>query len=173
MNQTPSQPLLGQQIPGKQSLTELIGNPRRPMMQTAQYTGEFMQNLSPERRTALEQRMSVPGLTQPMIGQPIPGRAAVPAQPMVGQQPLQSPAMPAQPMMGQPLQPSTPMPNGSPGGPMFQQLPRAVQRQLAKAERRAERKERRLTGLGKYPGSNSQYMGGSPNFNEQTGSYQA
>ena len=138
MNQTPSQPLLGQQIPGKQSLTELIGNPRRPM-----------------------------------IGQPIPGRAAVPAQPMVGQQPLQSPAMPAQPMMGQPLQPSTPMPNGSPGGPMFQQLPRAVQRQLAKAERRAERKERRLTGLGKYPGSNSQYMGGSPNFNEQTGSYQA
>ena len=122
MNLTPSQPLLGQQIPGKQSLTELIGNPRRPM-----------------------------------IGQPIPGRAAVPAQPMVGQQPLQG-----SPMIGQPIPQQLPIETQA--QPMVGQQP---PQRLPKAERKA----RRLTGLGKYPGSNSQYMGGSPNFNEQTGAY--
>ena len=173
MNLTPSQPLLGQQIPGKQSLTELIGNPRRPMI------GQPI----PGRAAVPAQPMvgQQPLQGSPMIGQPMPQQLPIEtqAQPMVGQQPLQSPAMPAQPMMGQPLQPSTPMPDGSLEGPMFQQLPRAVQRQLAGRQQppqrlpKAERKARRLTGLGKYPGSNSQYMGGSPNFNEQTGSYQA
>ena len=95
------------------------------LMPIGQFSPEQMQSLSPERRTALEQRMGAQVLTQPMP----------------------------------------------------QQLPRAVQRQLAGGQQppqrlpRAERKARRLTGLGNYRGSNSQYMGGSPNFNEQTGAY--
>ena len=87
------------------------------------------------------------------------------------------------PFPGRPVQP---LPGGEnnirgpvplPGGPLIEQLPRAVQKQMkqiAKQQRqmaREERKAGRLTGLGKYPGSNTQYMGGSPNFNEQTGAY--
>lgn len=175
MNRTPRQPLLGQQIPGKQSLTELIGNPRRPMIGQP-ITGQAVVPAQP-----MVGQQPLQG--SPMIGQPMPQQLPIETQaqpmvsyPQVGQQPIQRPAMPAQPMMGQPLQPSTPMDtNGELGGPMFQQLPRAVQRQLAGGQQppqspaRAERKPRRLTGLGKSPGSN--YMGGSPNFNEQTGTY--
>jgi len=299
MNQTPSQPLLGQQIPGKQSLTELIGS-RQPMMQTTEYTGKFardLQNLSPDRRAALEQRMSIPGrplLEQPMFDlrtadlprnrqplrpitpmpppmnqplrpteRPLPGtgpdfidsrqpgynysadmvdyidpatgertsrtRGVVPSPgsrfvpvnrfqtpnpptettgapaisgiptrnrvyptpdrvyptpnppaettgievPQVPIYPQPFPERPVQPLPERPVQP---LPGGENNirGPMFQQLPRAVQKQIAKQQRqmaRQERKAGRLTGLGKYPDSNTQYMGGSPNFNEQTGAY--
>lgn len=136
---TLAQPLLGNQIPGKQSFSELTASPTLPMP------------------------------AQPMFGQRTT-ELRVPGQPMVGQ-------VPAQPMMGQPLQPSTPTPNGSLAGPMFQQLPRAVQKQLANGQQlpqsaaTAERKARRLTGLGKYSNPDLNYMGGSPNFNEQTGTY--
>jgi hypothetical protein len=180
MNRAPRQPLLGQQIPGKQSLTELIGNPRRPMIGQQPMFGQRATDLRVPGQLMPGQQ---PLQGSPMIGQPMPQQLPIEtqAQPMVGQQPLQSPAMPAQPMMGQPLQPSAPMlppdTNGSRslGGPMFQQLPPAIQKQLAGGQQppqssaRPGRKARRLTGLGKSPSSN--YMGGSPNFNEQTGAY--